>query len=83
VSHHEPLDTTVVRQHSIKAHGRVEVQLSAFLISTADAGGFQLHTWMPYAWGKFSGTHNTGGWVGPRASLDVVVKRRIPQVYKK
>jgi hypothetical protein len=34
----------------MKAYGRVEVQLNAFLIQTADAGVFQLHTWMPYAW---------------------------------
>ena len=59
------------------------VQLPAFLISTADAGGFQLHNWMPYAWGKMTGTHKTGGWVGPTASLDVVAKRRNPQFYKK
>jgi hypothetical protein len=27
------------------------------------------------------GTHWIGGWVGPRASLDMVVKRRIPSSY--
>jgi hypothetical protein len=26
-------------------------------------------------------THWIGGWVGPRAVLDVVVKRKIPSVY--
>jgi len=58
------------------------VQLSTFLISTADAGGFHLHTWMPYAWGKISGTHKTGGWVGPRASLDMVVKKEFLKFIK-
>jgi hypothetical protein len=27
---------------------------------------------------RASGTHWTGGWVGPRAVLDAVVKRKIP-----
>jgi hypothetical protein len=27
------------------------------------------------------GTHWTGGWVGPRAVLDAVVKRKIPSFY--
>jgi hypothetical protein len=29
-----------------------------------------------YPWGKNHGTHWTGGWVGPRAGLDHVVKRK-------
>jgi len=32
----------------------------------------------PYPWGKDLGTHWTGGWVGPRASLDMAVGRKIP-----
>jgi hypothetical protein len=28
------------------------------------------------------GTHWIGGWVGPRAVLDVVVKRKIPSPYQ-
>jgi hypothetical protein len=28
--------------------------------------------------GRFTGTHWIGGWVGPRAILDAVVKRKIP-----
>jgi hypothetical protein len=31
-----------------------------------------------YPQGKFPGTHWTEGWVGPRAILDAVVKRKIP-----
>jgi len=31
-----------------------------------------------YPWGKSPDTQWTGGWVGPRAGLDAVVKRRIP-----
>jgi hypothetical protein len=27
-------------------------------------------------------THWIGGWVGPRASLDAVVKRKIPSLYR-
>jgi hypothetical protein len=29
-------------------------------------------------WERAPGTHQIGGWVGPRAILDVVVKRKIP-----
>jgi hypothetical protein len=31
-----------------------------------------------YSQGKIPGTHWIGGWVGPRAVLDTVVKRKIP-----
>jgi len=31
-----------------------------------------------YLWGKNHGTHRIGGWVGPRAGLDAVAKRKIP-----
>jgi hypothetical protein len=75
------LPVYTIRQHSKKAYGRVVVQLTVFLISKADAGGFQLHTWKPLAWGKSSGTLKIAGRVGPRASLDGVVKRKIPQAY--
>jgi hypothetical protein len=49
------------------------------LISTLDRGG-----WSASHPGCFTpreiapGTHWIGGWVGPRASLDTVVKRKIP-----
>jgi hypothetical protein len=38
----------------------------------------QLHAPAALPQGKGSGTHWIGGWVGPRADLDAVVKRKIP-----
>jgi hypothetical protein len=58
----------------------VEVQLHAFFISALDGG-----EWSASRPGSFNhretalGTHWIGGWVGPRAVLDVVVKRKIPR----
>jgi len=38
--------------------------------------------WQLYPWGKCPGTPKKGDWVGPRASLDPVVKRKIPDPAK-
>jgi hypothetical protein len=38
----------------------------------------QLHALAALPPGKDPGTHWIGGWVGPRAVLDPVVKRKIP-----
>jgi hypothetical protein len=38
----------------------------------------QIHAWLLYIQGKSPGTHFIGGWVGPRAVLDTVVKSKIP-----
>jgi hypothetical protein len=38
----------------------------------------QLHAPAALPSGKNPGTHWIGGWVGPRAGLDAVVKRKIP-----
>jgi len=37
---------------------------------------------LPVPWGKRHSTHRIGGWVGPRAALDVVVKRKIPSPHQ-
>jgi hypothetical protein len=54
--------------------GVVEVLLQAFLTSALDAGG-QLHA---LAMESDASTHFIAGWMGPRAGLDAVVKRKIP-----
>jgi len=60
-------------------HRGVEVYLHAFLTAAIDGG-----EWSASHLGRFtpgetaSGTHWIGVWVGPRAGLDVVVKRKIP-----
>ena len=50
----------------------IEVQLHSFLTSALDGVGGQNQT--P---GKEPGTHGTGGWVSPRASLDWCGKQNI------
>jgi hypothetical protein len=56
----------------MKAYGRVNVYIHIFLTS-ALAGD----EWSPSGTGLFSpGTHWIAGWVGPRAGLDDVEKRK-------
>jgi hypothetical protein len=31
---------------------------------------------------RASGTHEIGGWVGPRAGVDAVVKKKIPSIFR-
>jgi hypothetical protein len=63
----------------MKTYWGVEVYLHAFLTSALDGG-----EWSTSRHGRFTpreralGTHWIGGWVGPRAVLDAVVKRKIP-----
>jgi hypothetical protein len=55
------------------------VQLHPFLTLALDGG-----EWSPSHTGRFEprerapGTHLIGGWVGPRAGLEAVVKRKFP-----
>jgi hypothetical protein len=59
----------------MKAYWGVEVKLHAFLTSVLDGG-----EWSASRPGRFApterapGTHWRGGWVGPRAVLDAVVR---------
>jgi hypothetical protein len=63
----------------MKAYGGVEVWPTHSLTSALDGGG-----WSASHLGRFTPrerappTHWIGGWVGPRAVLDAVVKRKIP-----
>jgi hypothetical protein len=75
-----PLKAAALTEHHVmKAHWGVEVCLHAFLTSALDGGG-----WSASRPGRFipreraPGTHWIGGWVGPRASLDAVVRRKLP-----
>jgi hypothetical protein len=67
----------------MKAYGGVEAQLRAFLISAVDGG-----EWSASGPSRFTprerapGTHWIGGWLGPRAILDAVMKRKIPSTIK-
>jgi hypothetical protein len=60
-------------------HTGVEIQLHAFLTSALDGGersASRPGLFTPR--GRAPDTHWIGGWVGPRAVLDAVVKRKIP-----
>jgi hypothetical protein len=62
-------------KHHIRKTIGVDVQRHAFLTSTLERGECQLHD--PTALPRRK-SHWTGGWVGPRASVDAVEKRKIP-----
>jgi hypothetical protein len=63
----------------MKVYWGVEVELHSFF-DLGTKGG----EWSASRTGRFTpregapGTHWTGGWMGPRAVLDAVVKRKIP-----
>jgi hypothetical protein len=63
--------------HSMKTYGGVEVQPHAFLTSTLDGDEWsasRLGCFIPRERGP--STHWIGGWVGLRASLEAVAKRK-------
>jgi len=65
------------KHHAMKTHGGVKVQLHAFISLALDRG-----EWSASHPGRFTprerapGTHLLG-WVGPRAGLDLVERRKI------
>jgi hypothetical protein len=67
----------------MKAYWWVEAYLHSYLTSALDGG-----EWWASRPGRFSprerapGTYWIGGWVGPRAVLDAVVKRKIPSPHR-
>jgi hypothetical protein len=67
----------------MKVYWGVEVYFHAFLTLTIDGG-----EWLAPRSGRFTreetapATHWIGGWVGPRAGLDTVSKRKIPSPYR-
>jgi hypothetical protein len=69
--------------HDMKMYWGAQVQLHIFLTSALDGG-----EWSASRAGRFTprvtspGTRWIGGWVGPRASLDTVSKRKIPSPHR-
>jgi hypothetical protein len=68
----------LIKHHAMKTYGgSVEVYLHSFLTLALDGG-----EWSASRPGRFTpgekapGTRWIGGWVGPRASLDAVAKKK-------
>jgi hypothetical protein len=67
----------------MKMYGEVEVQLHAFLTSTFCGGERSASRHSRFTPGeRVPGNYWIGGWVGPRANLDAVAKRKIPCPYR-
>jgi hypothetical protein len=68
----------VIKHYAMKAYEGVDVYIHVFLTSALVGG-----EWLASRPGRFTpgerdpGTHWAGGWVGPRAGLDDVEKRKI------
>jgi hypothetical protein len=61
----------------MKAYGGVDVQIHIFLTSALVGGDCQLHAPASFTPAERAlGTHWIGGWVGPRAGLDDVEKKK-------
>jgi hypothetical protein len=67
------------KHHAMKAYWEVEVYLHSFFeLGTRWRWVVNFTPRLLYPRGRGPGTHWIGGWVGPRAVLDAVVKRKIP-----
>jgi hypothetical protein len=62
----------------MQTYGGVEEQLPTLLTSALAEMSGQLHALATLSPGKEPPIHWTGGWVGPRAGLDMVTKIKIP-----
>jgi hypothetical protein len=60
-------ESIITKYHAIKAYWGVEVQINAFLTSLPRRFMY---------WVTAPSTHGVEGWVGPRAGLDTVAKRK-------
>jgi hypothetical protein len=73
----------LTKHHAMKTFWGVEVYLHTFLTLTLDGG-----EWSASRPGGFTSTervpctHWIGGWVGQRAVLDTMVKRKIPSPHR-
>jgi hypothetical protein len=75
--------TLLTKHHAMKAYLGVEVYLHAFLISALDGNNrsaSRTGRFIPRE--RAPVTHWIGGWVGPRAGLDAVVKRKITSLFR-
>jgi hypothetical protein len=69
----------LIKHHATKTFGEMEAQLHAFLTSALDGGEWSAsRPGRLIAGERAPGTHGIGGWVGLRAGLDEVAKRKNP-----
>jgi len=69
----------ITEHQAMKAYWGVEVCLHTFLTLALPGGEWSAsHPGRSTPRERAPGTHGKGGWVGPRALLDAVVKRKIP-----
>jgi hypothetical protein len=74
-----PVLFLLTEHHAMKGYWGVEVPLHTFLTSALDGGEWSASHPGRFAPREgFTGTHWIGGWVGPRAGLDAVGRRKIP-----
>jgi hypothetical protein len=69
----------LTEHHAIKVYWEWRYRSTHSLTSALDGGEWSVSRHGRFtARGRAPGTHWIGGWVGPRAVLDTVVKRKIP-----
>jgi len=68
----------LIKHHTMKMHGWVEVELHMFLSLSLDGSMWSPSCLSCFTPGEISpSTHLIGGWFAPRTSLGMVVKRKI------
>jgi len=73
---HASVQGTFLKHHAVKTYLEMQVQIHVFLTSVLDGGEWSASCPSCFIPWRIPGTHMTGGWVGPRPSLNEVVKRK-------
>jgi hypothetical protein len=72
------LSLCLIKHYAMKAYGGVEVYIHVFLTSALVGGEWSASRPCRFTPGERDpGTHWIGGWVGPKAGLDDVERRKI------
>jgi hypothetical protein len=73
------LSLCLTKPHAMKTYGGVEMYFHAFLTSALGIGDWSASHTSRFTLGKrTSSTHCVGGWVGPRAGLNVASEGKSP-----
>jgi hypothetical protein len=71
------LSQRLTKHHAMKTYWGMEVDLHAFFTSALDGGEWSVSRPGRFTYRGAPGTHWIGGWVGPRAGLDMASKRNL------